>query len=377
MCRNDINPAGRAWIELDMGNLRKNVEVLRTMLPHGCELMPAIKANAYGHGAVPIARELNRIGIRSFCVASIDEGIELRKHGIKGEILVLGYTHPTQFPMLRRYHLTQTVIDYAYAVAINNYSHKVKAHIGIDTGMHRLGERCENIGQILNVFRMKNILVTGVYTHLCAVDCDDAVSRVYTAEQERRFRDLIDRLHEHGYYPRTHILSSYGLLKYPEYGGDYARVGITLYGVLSTGDDEHTCSAKLHPVLSLKARIASVRTLKPGEHAGYGLAYTAEGEVTIAVLSIGYADGLPRALSCGVGHALINGRKVPIIGRICMDQTLVDVSTVPNVSQGDTATIIGTDGEESISAYEIAAKCGTITNEILSRLGHRLHTVTK
>ncbi|MGI5978808.1 MAG: serine racemase VanT catalytic subunit [Oscillospiraceae bacterium] len=377
LCKNDVDPTGRAWIELDMDKLRHNVEVLQKMLPHGCELMPAVKANAYGHGSVPIARELNRLGIRSFCVASIEEGIELRKHGIKGEILVLGYTHPAQFSLLRRYHLTQTVIDYAYALTLNNYGHRMKAHIGIDTGMHRLGERCESIDQILDIFRMKNISVTGIYTHLCADDCDEAESRAFTAEQERQFRDLIHKLHEHGYGPKTHILSSYGLLKYPEYGGDYARVGIALYGVLSTGEDAHTCSAKLCPILSLKARVASVRTLKPGEHAGYGLEFTARSEVTIAALSIGYADGLPRALSCGIGAVLINGYKVPIIGHICMDQTLVDVSAVPKARQGDTAILIGADGEESISAYDIAAQSGTITNEILSSLGQRLHIVEK
>lgn len=367
----------RAWIELNMASLRHNAEILRALLPPGCELMPALKANAYGHGAVPVARELKRMDVHSFCVAAVCEGIELRKHGIRGDILVMGYTHPEQFPLLCRYHLTQTVVDYAYAETLNRYGRRIKAHVGIDTGMHRLGERCENFGKILSIFRMKNIIVTGIYTHLCADDCDDAGNKAFTEEQARQFQQVIDHLHENGYYPKAHILSSYGLLRYPEYGGDYARTGIALYGVLSTAEDARSCSVNLHPVLSLRARVASVRTLNPGEHAGYGLAYTAESTVKAAALSIGYADGLPRALSCGVGSVIINGHKAPMIGRICMDQTLVDVSGVPVVSEGDTATIIGTDGEQSISVYEIATQSGTITNEVLSRLGHRLQIMTK
>ena len=142
----------RAWIELDMNSLYQNVNALKKLLPQGCELMPVVKANAYGHGAILISKQLNRLGIKSFCVSAISEGIELRRHGIKGEILILGYTYPKQFPLLRKYNLTQTVIDHSYAWQLNSYGKRLKVHIKIDTGMHRFGERCEKIEEICNIF---------------------------------------------------------------------------------------------------------------------------------------------------------------------------------------------------------------------------------
>ncbi len=367
----------RAWIELDMDNLRHNVAVLRALLPPGCELMPAVKADAYGHGAVTIARELNKLGVRAFCVATAEEGAALRRRHIRGLILILGYTPPGQADLLRRYDLTQTVVDFEYAQRLNACGHPLRVHIGIDTGMHRLGERCENLERLCGMFRMKNLRVEGVFTHLCADATDDAEGKAFTAGQAAAFHRAVSQLRGQGFpCPKTHILSSYGLLNYPELGGDYARIGIALYGMLSTRADSERCRAALRPVLSVRARISSVRELHRGERAGYGLAYSAEGERRIAALTIGYADGLPRALSCGVGGVLINGRRAPIIGRICMDQTLVDVTGIPAIRAGDTATVIGADGSQIITACDIAEQTGTIANEILSRLGMRLERLT-
>ncbi len=367
------DPHGRAWIELDLANLRHNVAVLRALLPPGCELMPALKANAYGHGAVPIAKELRKLGVEAFCVASVQEGVELRQHGISGMILILGYTHPTQFSLLRRFDLTQTVVDYSYAKLLNEGGRQVRVHLGIDTGMHRLGENAEEIGHICEMFQMENLCVDGLYTHLCAGDTDSPRDRAFTLGQGAAFRRLIERLEERGLTcPKNHILSSYGLLNYPELGGAYARVGIALYGVFSAREDEGRYHADLRPVLSLKARVAAVKTLQPGEYAGYGLAFQAEKETKLAVLTIGYGDGLPRSLSCGVGSVLIGDRMAPIVGRICMDQTTVDVTEIPGVRAGAIATIIGVSGETQISACEIAEQTHTISNEILSRLGSRL-----
>lgn len=363
----------RAWIELDRAALRHNVSVLRSLLPENCELMPAVKANAYGHGAVLIARELNNLGVTAFCTACIEEGIELRKNGIKGEILILGYTHPKQFPLLHKYHLTQTVIDYAYAKELNHYGQKLHVHIGIDTGMHRLGERSEHIDKLCKIFRMKNLEVDGAYTHLCAADSDIPDDRMYTVKQAQAFYHTMNELNSRGVScPKIHLQSSYGVLNYPKLAGDYARVGIVLYGVRSGEHDYDLSKANLQPVLSLKARIAAVKRISPGETAGYGLAFVAERPTRIAILTIGYADGLPRSLSCGVGSVLIHGQNAPIIGRICMDQTLVDITGIADVHSGDVAVIIGRSGDETISVYEIAEECNTITNEVLSRMGGRL-----
>lgn len=366
----------RAWIELDMKNLRKNVRSLESLLPQDCELMPAVKANAYGHGAVLISKELNRVGVKSFCVATISEGIELRQSGIKGEILILGYTHPEQFSMLEKYHLTQSIIDFSYAQLLNSYGRKIQVHLKIDTGMHRLGERAERIKEICQIFGFENLVIEGAFTHLCADETKSEKDRYFTLKQVSTFFDVISELKQHGCVcKKIHLLSSYGLINYPKYAGNYVRAGIALYGVLSNRNDIESCPISLYPVLSVKVRIAITKDLYAGESAGYGLQYVAESDRKVAVLSIGYADGIPRSLSCGNGKVLINGAEAPIIGRICMDQMLVDITDISNVKNGDVAIVIGKSGQKEITAYDLAEESKTITNEVLSRLSIRLNRI--
>ncbi len=365
----------RAWIELDREALRENVRLLQERLPSGCKLMPAVKADAYGHGAALVAKELNRLGVEDFCVASLQEGMELRKAGIRGNILILGYTDHGGFPLLQKYNLIQTVVDYEYALLLEKAGGRepFRVHLAIDTGMHRLGIPGSELEKLKSVFTLKHLKIEGAFTHLCVADGKADRDTAYTKEQVAAFYQVIERLRECGCpCPKVHLSSSYGLLNYPLLAGDYARVGIALYGVLSTGEDTRNCPLSLKPVLSLKARVATVKTLQPGEAAGYGLCFVAEKEVKAAVLTIGYADGLPRALSCGKGEVLLGGKRARIIGRICMDQTLVDVTDIPQVQAGDTAVLIGRMGEEEISVCDIAEQAGTIANEILSRLGKRL-----
>lgn len=357
----------RVWAEIDVNDLRKNVDFLRRISPENSELMPAVKANAYGHGAVLIAKELNKMGIKAFCVAAAEEGAELRRHGIKGEILILGYTHPEQFPLLKIYGLSQTIVDFKYAKALNNYG-KIHAHVGIDTGMRRLGIRSDDYGKIQRIFEMKNLIIDGIFTHLSADETTSLPEAEFTENQANKFYEIADRLAGEGYYPKLHLLSSYGLLNYAHLGGDYVRVGIALYG--------GTECPELQPVLSLKTRVASVRSVYKGEHIGYGLDCAARRDMRVAALAIGYADGLPRALSNGIGAVLINGKRAPIIGKICMDQTLADVSEI-NVKQGDIAVIIGTSGSEKITALDIAKQANTISNDILSGLGKRIARIIK
>lgn len=366
----------RAWIELNRNSLYQNINVLKELLPQGCELMPVVKANAYGHGAVPVAKELNRFGIKSFCVSSISEGIELRRNGIKGEILILGYTCPEQFPLLRKYNLTQTVIDHSYAKLLNSYGKKIKVHIKIDTGMHRFGERFERIDRICEISNFNNLDVQGIYTHLCCVETRTESDIEFTMTQAAAFNNVTTTLSKRGYsYGRTHLLASYGLYRYSELAGDYARIGAALYGVLVTRTDFENYPVKLHPVMSIKTRVALIKDLYAGEAAGYGLQYTAESNRKIAVLSIGYADGIPRALSCGRGEVLINGHKALIVGRICMNQMLADITNIPNVKSGDIAVIIGKSGQHEITAYDLAETSGISTYELLCHLGNQLQRV--
>jgi len=189
----------RAWIELNMQHLRQNVAALQSLLPPGCVLMPAVKANAYGHGAVWIAKELNQIGIRSFCVATVTEGIELRKNNIKGDILILGYTHPQQFSNLRKYNLTQTVIDLSYAQLLHSYGKKIKVHLKIDTGMHRLGERFENEDALCSMMQCKNLIINGAYTHLCADETKTKADTDFTKAQVSAFYHAVADLKKHGF----------------------------------------------------------------------------------------------------------------------------------------------------------------------------------
>ena len=391
----------RAWIELDAEALRQNVELFRARIPQHCRLMPAVKADAYGHGLVPIARLLDGMGVDAYSVACISEGIELRNAGIKGKILILGYTSPEDFPLLRHYRLTQTVVDYPYAKELNRYGEKLHVHIGIDTGMHRIGIRCEDLEAIAAVYQMENLVVDGLFTHLCVSDSPHPQHRAFTTSQLRAFYQVIEILKEDGYpCPALHILASYGILNLlpdrrdPDWqkkrpagsragldpdrlAADFVRPGIALYGVLSTTADQNVWKQSLKPVLSLKARITSIRPLHAGESVSYGITYTAALDMQIAAIAIGYADGLPRELSNGRGYVLINGRRAPIIGRICMDQCIVDVSRIPNVKRGGTAVIIGRSGEEEITAAQLAETCGTITHEILTGLAARLGRVVK
>lgn len=364
---------GRAWIEIDLASLRHNVSELRTLLPTFCALMPAVKADAYGHGAVPIAKALWQVGVRAFCVACAHEAVALRKSGVKGELLILGYTHPKDFPLLRRYHLTQTVLDLAYAEQLSQYGRPIKVYVKIDTGMRRIGERSENIENLMKIFRYKNLIVTGVFTHLCVSDSLKPDDVAFTKLQIDRFYETIKLLRSEGCtIPKLHIQSSYGVLNYPELSCDYARVGIALYGVLSSADDDVKCSIALQPVLSLRARVILVKNVLQGEPVGYGRTFTAPSDMTIAVLSIGYADGVPRALSCGAGHVLLHGQPALIVGRICMDQMSVDISHIAGVAPSDIATLIGTSGQREITAMGMAADAGTITNELLARMGSRV-----
>jgi len=363
----------RSWAEIDIGNLRHNVDILRGLLPDGCALMPAVKANAYGHGAVEISRELNAYGIRAFCVAAVREGVELRKNGIKGEILVLGYTHPEDFYLLEKYRLIQTVVDYNHAMALNGYGKKITVHVAIDTGMRRLGERSENIDKIASIFKCKNLIINGVYTHCNVMDSRKPSDIDFTNAQVQKFYDVLGRLKTRGFkLPKVHIQSSYGVFNYPHLTCDYARVGIALFGMLSALSDTESYNTGLRPVLSVKTRVSAIKAVSRGEPVGYGMAFTAEKDMKIAVLAIGYADGVPRGMSCGVGHVLINGQKAPVVGRVCMDQMMVDVTGNERAGQGDIAVIIGESDGAVITACEVAEQTGTISNEILSRLGERL-----
>lgn len=363
---------GRAWIEINEQALKNNINVFRSMVPNGCHLMPAIKANAYGHGDALVARCFQRAGIQSFCVACVKEGIRLRKVGIRGEILILGYTHPKEFKSLRRYRLIQAVIDEEYYHVLQKCGKHLHVHIAIDTGMHRMGIDVKQVDLIKEICRDQKLTVDGIFTHLATADGFDARSVQKAREQLETFEELHkELLGEHLTGTLFHALASYGIFHYPQNCDDSVRPGIAIYGVPENPQNE-VASKNLYPALSLKARITTVREVCAGESIGYGTECVSDHRRKVAWLAIGYADGVPRDLSEHGGVVLICGKRAKMIGCICMDQMMVDVTDIPNVCQGDIAVLIGSSGGDEITACDWALWTGTITNEILSRLGERL-----
>lgn len=365
-----------AWIEINLNHLTHNVRSIQTKLPSKCTFMAVVKANAYGHGDILISKHLNKIGINSFGVATLQEGIRLRENGIKGEILIFGYTQSCYAKQLQYYQLTQTVIDFDHARELFETKIPLKVHLKIDTGMHRVGFNHENIEELVRIVEFETFNIDGMYTHLSVCDSKSEKDINFTNKQIQKFYQAVEKLEKCGIkIPNLHIQSSYGALNASNLQCDYARIGIVMYGVHSSLKDHRQQTIKLRPVLSLKAKIGMIREATIGEYVGYGCAYQVEKKTKIAVIPVGYADGIPRNLS-GKAHVLIRGYQAPIIGRICMDQCMVDVTHIPEVRKGDIATLIGVDGSQEITIEQLAQEGETISNEIVSRLGTRIPRVS-
>ncbi|MBQ6582210.1 MAG: alanine racemase [Mogibacterium sp.] len=368
----------RAWIELDFEALKSNIEHYRSAVPETTRIIAVVKADAYGHGAAVIAGFLQQeLGFDLFAVASLDEAVELRSSGIHGDILVLGYTDPEFFGDLVRYQITQAIPDKEYGWALERYGREqgtpVTAHIAVDTGMHRIGLLPEEIEVMAGLYRSPDIRITGIFSHLCVADSCEPEQVDFTLTQCRRYQQVLEELRSYGVADPglRHILNTYAAVNYPEFAYDAVRAGLMLLGVRSESGDYLREDLALRPVLSLKSHITSVREIRPGETVSYGRVFTATRTTRVASLAIGYADGIPRCLS-GKLRAIVNDTLVTNIGRICMDQLMLDVTDAGDVRVGDEAILIGSSGSCEISAGELAEHSGTITNEILSRFGKRL-----
>ena len=365
----------RTWIELDREALAHNIRQYRNHLPAGCELMGVVKANAYGHGAVVFAKELARLGVNRFAVAALEEAVELRKGGVEGEILILGYTYPDGFPRLVKYDITQTAAGFSHAEQLETFGREsgtpLKVHIAVDSGMHRIGFLPEEIGGIERFCRSKDIRVTGIFSHLCVADveAEDKFSR----RQIAVFEDIVDKLRTAGVCPgEVHLMGSYGAVNYPEHTHSFARLGVLMYGVRSDSAGWLKTDLGLRPVMALKTQITSLRRIGPGETVSYGRTYRAEKPETIASIAIGYADGIPRSLSGGKLRAIVRGQYARNVGRVCMDQLMLDVTDIEGIRVGDEVVLIGKQGDCAIDAVELAENAGTITNDLLSRLSTRI-----
>lgn len=372
----DLNGCHRAWAEIRLDHLQHNVLELQRALPSGCELIAVVKADAYGHGSIRVASYLNSIGVERFAVAEIGEGIALRKNGVRGDIVILGYTPPECFRELSRYQLTQTMISADYGRTLDEFGQPLQVQVKIDTGMNRLGEHYSHMEQIVSMYRHSNLHVAGTFTHLAAADSRAEGDIAFTHMQMDRFNQVIEQLKIRGINPGVlHVQSSFGILNYPDAVYGLARAGIALYDPCGTGPGSTYAHVELRSVLTLKARVTLVKPVEAGMPIGYDRRYVTARDNTIAIVSIGYADGIPRQWSeCG-GYVLVRGKQAPIVGLICMDQLMIDVTAIEGVQRGDAVTLIGQDGDETITAGHIADRCGTIANDVLANIGGRVNRV--
>lgn len=369
----------RTWAEVHTDRLERNLTEYKKCLAPENELLCVVKASCYGHSDRAVCPVLeNRLGIKWFAVSNEDEGIRLRKMGIRGEILILGYTPPEAAPLLAEYDIIQAVTEYDYAKKLSKLSggRTIRCHVAIDTGMTRIGLRgtSEHIAEEFSkIHALENISAEGIFTHYAVADSDAEDDIEYTNAQTEKFFAAKKAIEALGIeLKHSHCLNSAGGVYHTDSRSTLARLGIILYGLMPNPD--YPLPFETEPVMDLKAVISQVKTIEEGVCVSYGRTYKSSKPVTLATITCGYADGYPRALS-NKGEVLIHGRRAKITGRVCMDQFMCDVSDIPDVKAGDTAILIGRDGSESITADDIAQLTGTIGYEIVCGISSRVPRV--
>ena len=355
-----------AWAEINLDAVAHNVQMAKANLKPTTKLCAVVKADAYGHGAVRVAQEAARNGADFFAVALLQEGVKLREAGIETPILVLGSMLPEVAEICVRYDISHAVFDeerlYALNAAALKLHTKAKIHIKIDTGMHRIGVHVRDAGRF--AASLPGIYIEGVFSHFATADADD---KQYAAYQFERFQEALRLIEAEGVHiPIRHIANSAALTELQEYQLDMVRQGITLYGLHPAHMID--CYKDFEPVMTVKTQVAFVKTLPPGETIGYGRTYTLTRPSVIATVPIGYADGVSRRLS-NRGYMLVNGMKAPIIGRVCMDQTMLDVTDIPDVKLGSEVIVFG--GRE-LPMELVAEWADTICYEIICDVSPRV-----
>lgn len=366
-------PTTSAWAEVSLGALARNFKALQS-LAKGSQILPVVKANAYGHGAVPVSKALLAAGAKRLAIATVQEGVELRRSGLRCPILVLTPTLPAEIPALIENGLTPQVSSYEGACHLSRVARKMKAgtipvHIKIDSGMGRVGLRINRVLEEIQAIRkVPGLAVEAVYTHLATADWTDPK---YAWRQITLFNKALGGVRQKlGFAPATHVANSASLITYfPQSAGTWVRPGIALYGIYP--NPKFKSRVALTPVMQVKARVIHLNYMEKGESVSYGRTYTAKKRIKVATLGIGYADGVHRVLSNKTSF-LVKGRRVPQIGTVCMDMTMLDVSNVPGVKVGDTATFFGRDGKAFIPVEEQASLAGTISYELLCAVGQRV-----
>jgi len=363
------------WAEVDLDALAYNARELKRRAGDHAELIAVVKANAYGHGAVPVARAALEAAASRLAVVRTLEGVQLRRAGIEAPILLMGYTLPAEAETIVRWRLTPTVNTWEQAKALSAAAvaqgRRLPVHIKADTGMGRFGLLPEEVVPFAQALaRLPGLQLEGFYTHFSAADAAD---KTYTRRQFDIYCQLLARLGEAGIsIPLRHVSNSAATLDLPQMALDGVRCGIALYGLRPSEEVEP--AVPLRPVMSLKSRVARVRTLPPGSSISYGRTYTTTRPTPVALVPVGYGDGYHRILS-NRGAVLIHGRRAPIVGRVCMDQFVVDVTGIPGVQQDDEVVLFGRQGEAEITAEEVARWAETINYEVTTSILPRVTRV--
>lgn len=369
----------RCYAEISLEAIGHNIREVKKRLPEGVKLLGVVKANAYGHGAVPVASYLEN-QVDYFATATIEEAVELRENGISAPILILGYVSPSQYGDLVEYDITQTIDSYAQALALEKeaarQNRKAKAHLAVDTGMTRIGFQVteHDADEAAKIADLPHIELEGMFTHFSCADQED---KTYCSMQMEKYDKMTALLAERGVtIPLRHICNSAGIMEFDDHRFEMVRSGIITYGIYPSEEVKKE-RLDLIPALSWKSHVIHVKEVGPGIGVSYGATYVTEKPMTrIATVSAGYADGYPRALS-NQGCVLIHGKKAPIIGRICMDQMMVDVTDIPDVQVEDVVTLVGTDGDETITIEGIANPAARFDYEMLCDISSRVTRVYK
>ncbi len=366
----------RAWAEINLEALSDNVEKIRAGLPEQTQYMAVVKANAYGHGDEAICRHLASIGVHWFAVSNLEEAIAVREYCPDSEIFILGYTPPEFAPDLTRYNIITSVMSIDYAKKLAACAHEpVRCHLKIDTGMGRIGftapspEACAT--QVAPLFDDPHLSLEGLFTHFAVADSVAQEDIAFTNAQEVFACATYDALAAMGHsLTHLHFMNSAATVMRPNPRATLARVGIIMYGLLPNYPEK--IPLELTPVMALRSVVSYVKTVPAGTSISYGRTYVTDRERRIATVTIGYADGYARLLS-NRGYALLQGKRCPIVGRVCMDQLMLDVSELSeSVVAGDVVTLIGEDGDACITADELASLYGTIGYEVVCGISKRV-----
>ena len=369
----------RTWAEISLDNLEHNYHALRAHIPQGCKFLGVIKADAYGHGAVPVSGTLSELGCEYLAVSNLEEAVQLRRGGIRTPVLILGYTPPEYADTMVFMDLTQEIhsMDYARALEerLRGTNYILNVHLKLDTGMGRIGFLAygghSELAQLRAFSQLTHLRAEGVFTHFSAADSRLADDEAYTETQYARFQAALAELEGYGIQPALrHCANSAVTILHPEYSLDMVRGGIALYGCAPDRD----CAGllDLRPVMTLRTTIAQIRDVAAGTPLSYGRTFTAPRDLRMAVLPVGYADGLSRSLS-GRARFRLHGADVPVIGRICMDMCMVDITNVPQAKVGDELTLFGYDEDgQCVPVERLAEASGTISYEILCTLSKRI-----